>query len=581
MSSETEEIKSRIDIVDFIQKYVSLKKSGINYAGLCPFHNEKTPSFMVNPERQIFKCFGCNEGGDIFDFVMKIEGLEFVEALKLLAEQTGVELKPFGGSRDTPWHVSADRISKTRLYALNEFLASAWQQILLKHPSAQKARDYLSSRQISLPTIREWQIGLAPPENISRKLLAQKKFTDSEQRLASQPVRLAGRIVFPIRDLVGKIVGFTGRIIEENQTGPKYWNTPETAIFFKGKTLYGLDRAKKAIRDHDLALLVEGQTDVILLHQAGYKMAVATSGTALTADHLKILKRFTPNLAIAFDQDAAGQKAAKRAIELMFSEDIIPSIIMTAEGKDPADAVSTNLAAWEESFQNRRSYLAWLIDYEISKYGKDDGAAKKRVSTEVLPWIAKITNSVERSHWILQLASQLKISEKSIEEDIAKIVQPKEKPNLTKVSDTDQIHYEKEILFLGLLVRFPLLIKDIQADDIFQTLIHYLPNESFRQTLEKLSSWNSKEHFDRFIDHQEQSVNKYLNLSYLVTTKKYPILSAEEAKEELKMILNRMIADQKEKIKARFAEEIGLAEKSGDRQKVKQLLADLQNAILR
>lgn len=577
MSNEVEEIKSKIEIVDFIQKYVPLKKAGINYAGLCPFHNEKHASFMVNPERQSFKCFGCDEGGDVFNFVMKIEGLEFKEALKMLAEQTGVELKPFSDGRTGDRSFAqTDGISKTRLYELNSFIARAWHQILLKHPSAQKARDYLAFRHLTDETIHEWQIGFAPPPEITRKLLNSKKFTYNEQASAGNPSRLENRVVFPISDLIGKVVGFTGRIINENQDGPKYWNTPETTIFHKGKTIFGLEKAKQFIRQKDQIILVEGQMDVILLHQADFKFAVATSGTALSADHIKLLKRFSSNISVAFDQDAAGQKAAWRALEIAFIEDIVPEIIVTTAGQDPADMVVNDLEGWQKAFENRKSFIEWIIDQSIQDFGVVDGAAKKQVATKVLPWIEKITNPVEKSHWISELTSRIHVSEDSILEMIKSI--PKEPSPKVKTEDDKEkkqvTDSSSEVLILGLLSRFPKLI----TDDL-KKYSQYFAND-YQNTFDELMAWDQKKLFDQYLKSISPEAHKIINEAHLLSSEQYASFTLEEAQSEVIVLLSRLKQLAREDLKTKYANKIAEAERLGELNKVKELMNEFQNVIL-
>lgn len=576
MSTNIEEVKSRIEIVDFIQKYIPLKKAGINYAGLCPFHNEKTPSFMVNPERQSYKCFGCNEGGDVLDFVMKVEGLEFPEALKMLAEQTGVELKPFGLGRDAIHRVSTNEISKTRLYELNTFIASAWHQILLKHPQAQKARDYLTLRQLTDLTIREWQIGLAPPQAITRKLLNSKKFTYNEQVAAGNPNRFENRIVFPIHDLIGKIVGFTGRIIDENQDGPKYWNTPETTIFHKGKNIFGLDKAKQIIRQNNQIILVEGQLDVILLHQAGFQFAVASSGTALTTDHVKLLKRFSTNISIAFDQDAAGQKAAWRALEIALAEDIVPEVIVTAAGQDPADMVTKDLNGWQKAFDSRKNFIEWMIDQSIKDFGVASGAAKKQVAIKVLPWIDKIVNPIEKSHWIAELTARLHVSEDSIVDMIKKL--PQTKDFKAKTNDNSQgakVGSDFETLILGLLSRFPKIIESLNL----KSYVGYF-SISYKEAIDSLLTWDHKIPFDRFLKNLTPPIHKIIDEAHLLISVKYPTSTFDEARDEIMILINRLKERSRENLKTTFALKIAEAEKSGQLDKVRQLMNEFQNVIL-
>lgn len=310
---EVEEIKRRIDIVDLISSYLTVKKAGSNYKAICPFHQEKTPSFMVSAEKQIFKCFGCGEGGDIFTFIEKMENLEFPEALKMLADRAGVQLKR---KKFVP-EEGKDR--KTRLYKINDLAARVFNKILTTHPSGRVALEYLKKRGINEQTINEFTIGYASSSRSMREFLLKKGFRPTELSEAGSPDRFFKRIIFPIRNRMGNTIAFTGRVIDP-KLEPKYLNTPDTIIFHKGEVLYNLDQARGAIKQKNAVIVVEGQMDVISSHQAGVKNIVASSGTALTADHLQILYRYTPNIIFAFDSDSAGLLTAKKAYQMAISE---------------------------------------------------------------------------------------------------------------------------------------------------------------------------------------------------------------------------------------------------------------------
>ena len=304
LNSQVDEIKSKVDIVEIIQEYIQLKPAGANWKAPCPFHNEKTPSFMVSRDKQIFHCFGCGEGGDIFTFVQKIENIDFPEALKILAEKAGVKLKKID-----PTLVS----QKTKLMDICHLAAEFFHKALTSSKEGQISRDYIAKRKLSPQTLADFKIGYAPDSwDLLLNLLRKKGYKDNDIFLAGLVVkndrgqlydRFRQRLMFPIFDQHGNIVGFTGRILDaskENQGG-KYVNTPQTLIYNKSLIAYGLDKAKSEIKKQDLVVVVEGNMDVIASHQAGIKNVIASSGTALTLEQLKILQRYSNNLALAFD----------------------------------------------------------------------------------------------------------------------------------------------------------------------------------------------------------------------------------------------------------------------------------------
>ena len=316
--SPIDEIKQRLDVVDIVREYVPLQQAGTNWRARCPFHNEKTPSFMVSKEKQIWHCFGCGKGGDLIEFVKEIEGIEFPEALRILAQKAGVVLR-----RQDPKVISV----KTRLFdlmaeATNFFIGK------LNFIEAGQARKYLAERGLKEETLKEWQIGWALDSwDELAKYLQNKGFSDNQivasgmvvkkQSGAGHYDRFRGRIMFPIFDVSGSVVGFTGRIlIETDKSGGKYVNTPQTTIYDKSRVIFGLDKAKQEIRKKDLAVVVEGQMDVIASHQVGVCNVVASSGTALTNQQVGLLSRYTKNLAFCFDADSAGEQATKRGIDI-------------------------------------------------------------------------------------------------------------------------------------------------------------------------------------------------------------------------------------------------------------------------
>ncbi len=421
MSSDTAQlIKDKLDIVDFLRQYVELKPAGKNFKARCPFHKEKTPSFMISPERQSWHCFGsCNEGGDIITFLMKYENIEFYDALKILAEKAGIEIKT---------SANRDFRSQNSLYVVMEAAKNFYKETLEKTPVVQ---EYLKDRGLKSETIKEFEIGFAPElsDGVTRHLL-KAGFAIADIEKAGLAVktergtywdRFRGRVMFPIYNHFGKTVAFTGRILpgNENPNLGKYVNSPETPIFQKSKILYGLHKTKGDIRDAKSAVLVEGQMDLLMMWQDGVKNVVATSGTALTSDHLTVLKRLADELVLSFDSDEAGQIAAERAIDLANTEDFSVKLLTIddKELKDPADVA-----------KNKPGLLAELVakakvamDYYFHKYVKKDAGDTKSRKQNIRIVLSKIKNlpsPIDRNHWLKELAAIVKIEERILMEEM-------------------------------------------------------------------------------------------------------------------------------------------------------------------
>ena len=418
-----EEIKNRLDIVEIIGSYIKLQKTGINYRAICPFHSEKRPSFFVSPSRQMWHCFGsCSEGGDIFKFIMKIEGVEFPEALEILAKRAGVELKKISPKA---------RTERQRLYEICELAASFFSK-QIESKTGHEAKKYLLNRGISEESIKKWRIGYAPDvwqglsdflvsrgykrEEILKVGLAVTKEGDNTKTYD----RFRSRIMFPIFDLSSQPVGFTGRIFGGSKEVAKYVNTPNTLLYDKSRILYGLDKAKMAVRKEDKCILVEGQTDVIMSHQAGVEGVVATSGTALTPFQIAILKRYSENIVTAFDMDIAGDSATKRGIDLAQGQGFNIKVIVMPEGKDPADIVSGNPEKWKELTNKTKSIMEFYFDTTFSRHDSKTAEGKKEISKILLPKIKKIPNKIEQAHWIQQLAKKIEIKEDDIHVELKK-----------------------------------------------------------------------------------------------------------------------------------------------------------------
>lgn len=427
ISSPIEDIKNRLDIVEVVGSYIKLQKTGANLRAVCPFHSEKKPSFFVSPARQIWHCFGCGKGGDIFAFVKEIEGVEFGDALRILAQRAGVELK-----RQTPEYAKW-RSERERLYEVCEWAAKFFEKQLEASSVGKEAKDYLLSRGISQESIKKWRLGYAPDtwqglsEFLNSRDYKKEEIEKAGLGLTSEKGsfydRFRGRIIFPIFDLNSQIIGFGGRVFKEKDKTEiaKYVNTPNTILYDKSRVLYGLDRAKLDIRKKDFCVLVEGYTDVIMSAQAGTGNVVATSGTALTPYQLKILKRYSENLILGFDMDVAGDTATKRGIDLAQIQGFNIKVARLKEGKDAAEIISKNRKAWERALEETKSILEFYFESAFSGRNPKLPEDKKEISKILLPVIKRIPNQIEMAFWIQKLAKGLEVREEDVREELKRV----------------------------------------------------------------------------------------------------------------------------------------------------------------
>lgn len=413
-----EEVKNRLDIVEVISSYIPLKKSGRNYSALCPFHTEKTPSFMVTAERQVYKCFGCGEGGDVFSFVEKMEGWDFKETLVELAKRAGVEIKEFKKSEKSDL--------SERLISVNKLALKFYSHLLLKHKLGEGARKYLTARGIKKESLVKYGLGYAPRgwENVFA-FLKKRGLADADLAASGLVIaraggktfydRFRGRIIFPIRDNRGEVVGFSGRVIggetgkDQLREEPKYVNSPETPIFHKGSLLFGLDVAKDAIRRREYVVLVEGEFDVISLYQAGVENVVASKGTALTERQIAQIKRLTENVALCFDTDVAGDAASRRGIELMDAAGMNIKVIRLGKFKDPDEFVRANAKGFKKAIRDAVNVYDYFIESASKRYNLASSIGKKNFGREILPVISRISDEVMRAHYLTRISSLLSV----------------------------------------------------------------------------------------------------------------------------------------------------------------------------
>jgi len=479
LNSPVDEIKNRLNIIDVIGSYIKLNKAGANYRAVCPFHSEKKPSFFVSPSRQIWHCFGCNLGGGMFDFVMKIENIEFGDALRLLAQKAGVELKPLS-KESVQW-----KTEKTRLYDICELAAQFFQKQLSGSKKGQEAKNYLLNRGINEDSIEKWRLGWSPEawQGLFDFLIGRGFRVEEIERVGLAIKKDGGgcfdrfrhRIIFPVFDLNSQVIGFGGRIFEqtkdsERQEVAKYINSPATPLYDKSRILYGLDRAKMAMRQKDACVLVEGYTDVIMAHQAGYENVAATSGTALTVPQLRILKRYSENLLTAFDMDVAGDSATKRGIDLAQSLGFNIKVLFFPGDKDPADVIAKNPSDWEKILAGAKSILDFYFDTTFSRIDSKTPEGKKAASKILLPVIKRIPNQIEKSFWTQQLAKKLEIKEEDVLEEMKKVkltdeiygLEPAEIESQPQKSRKELLEERLIILFM----RLPQCLENLSASDI-------------------------------------------------------------------------------------------------------------------
>jgi len=441
------QIKERLSIVDVVSTYVELQQAGKNFKGKSPFTNERTPSFYVSPDRGMYYCFSSNQGGDIFTFIQKMEGVEFKDALKILADKAGIELK------------AEDPQKKTERDRLHDALEVATRFFEDYRDTNEEVIPYLTDRGVTKETIASWRIGYAPgPSKYGwRELKAHmesKGFTQDTLLKAGlvkgaeagkEPYDLfRDRVMFPICDTAGKVVAFSGRILSKDSEAPKYVNSPETELFNKSEILFGYDKAKHGIRHFDFSLVVEGQFDVVLSHQAGYTNAIAVSGTALTPHHVMLLQRLSNRAVLALDADRAGIAAVKRAADIMLPRGMDIKVANMVGGKDPADIVREDPAKLRKIIGSAKPVVEFLLDV-IEAEKKDDRNFKLRVREEVLPFVARILNKMDQEHFEGVVAERTGTTKDAIHYEVERIIEKQAKTGTQEVraslsqDDTPQV----------------------------------------------------------------------------------------------------------------------------------------------
>jgi DNA primase len=449
-----EQIRTSADIVSIINGYAPLRKSGKRYKTLCPFHSEKTPSFMVDPEKQLFHCFGCGVGGDVFKFIMLHEKVEFYEAAKILADHCGIDI-PLPSDKTKPGE-------KEKLYQIALEGERQFSKVLQSSEKGSKARNYLKKRGIKAETVKTLKIGYALPtwDAITHHLTKIKGFSITNVVASGLSIlkadgsaydRFRGRIIFPIKNLTGKTVGFGGRTLKETEEA-KYINSPESPIYSKSYNLYGLNLSKNDIREEGYAVLVEGYLDFIALYESGIKNVIASLGTSLTTGHVGLIKRFTDTVVFNYDPDSAGKAATLRSLDLLLSRDMKTKIMTLPEGKDPDQFIrEKGVEAYKKCIEEAKPYMEYLIEEASKEKDLRDPSVQVSVLNEILPHLAVIESPVARNQYIPILSDALKIEDELLLEELKRMLK-KRKDSVSTGREAGAALKEAEARLIALIL---------------------------------------------------------------------------------------------------------------------------------
>jgi DNA primase len=527
--SAIDDVKQRLDIVQIVSEYVKLQKSGRNYKSVCPFHSEKNPSFFVFPERQSWHCFGaCGTGGDIFSFIMKKEGVDFGQALRLLANKAGVTLV----AQATPQRQAQNK-EREKLFEINEAAAEYYHYVLMNTSVAETARNYVTRRGLSPETIKNFQLGFAPEGwDTLKQYLKGKDYKESELSAAGLLVerdeknnydRFRNRLMFPIRNIQGNVLGFGGRALDDSL--PKYLNSPQTPVFDKSSSLYGIDHAKTAIRQKDQAVIVEGYIDVLAAHQHGYNNVVASMGTAMTDKQLAILKGLTRNLILALDADAAGEEAVSRSGEMVDKMLPVPpefygwvkyedaqnaevKILILPPGKDPDEVIMGDASQWQKLITDAKPMVDFIFETQVAKSDLASARDKSTTVEKLLPLLFEMKDPLRQAHYLDRLARLLKIDEHVLSDALRKFktlrkrretAGVKSKPVTTTIISSSPL----EQYCLALLLQYP----DLKPESI-ELSPDYFENTENRELYTK---WQQSNDLVSFRDSLDSALQEHLD----------------------------------------------------------------------
>lgn len=574
MQDMKEEVRSRLNIEDVVGEYVQLKRAGRNFKGLSPFTGERTPSFYVSPDKNIWHDFSSNKGGDVFSFVMEVEGIDFRAALELLARRVGVDLAQYDS-------VGAQEIAKrkNRLYEILDLATQYYQQSLLKNPHA--VEYVFGKRKLSKEIVQSFRIGYAPSTGDALvNFLKVKKFTQKEAQDAGLLNRFSGdlfrgRMMVPLMDGSGRVIGFTARILEDEPNAPKYLNTPETLLYHKGRHVFGLSQAKESIRKVDYAVIVEGNLDVVSSHQVGINQVVATAGTAMTESHLKALVRLTPNARLAFDGDAAGLAATERAIPIAQSVGIDLTIVSLPDDvKDPDELIQQDPALWQKAIDTAEPVVDWILVQYSKREDLTTAVGKRKFTTAALRVIRALQDPVEQEHYLQKVSTYTDSSIDTLKEKLLTTEEPAEK-ELKKVVQpidpvkTDPAGYQENLIAVALIdpaVRE--LLKDVQHN--------MLSTDEQKAVLEFI-----KTHTELVADVPAdlQNYDTYVKIVLLKADARYGEWSGEDRYFETARLVRQLITEHKKIRKDSLTTELRTAEENGEEVRASEIRQQLNELI--
>lgn len=497
---QVSEIRSKTDIVALIQTYIPLKKMGRNFKANCPFHGEKTPSFVVSPERQIWHCFGCGKGGDCFTFLMEYDHMEFPEALRILADKAGVKLENH--------HFDTGLSSKKeKLYALNRLTCEFYQYLLTSHTLGKPALAYVQDkRHVKPQTIKTFQIGFAPHGNALATYLMKKKGYKAEELLDAGLASRRGsllvdffqnRLMFPLFDHRDNVIGFSGRVMNDTEKTSKYINTRETLVYHKGDTFFGMPTAKEEMKKQGKVFLMEGEFDVISSFQEGITNAIAVKGTALTVDQVQLLSRFVQKVVLCFDMDKAGQEALRRSLGLLEKKSLSIGVLVLTNGKDPDEAIQQNAGEFRKAIKKDVPVYDFLLSEIAKQFDPHTAEGKRKIGQEILPLLGAVDNEIVKEHYLTKLSELIGVSQDALSKEIIRNQKQEiaKKPLLVaKVQRPRQEVLEEYLLALLLQTNNP---KALLAAIVFMTTEYTWMTPAIQKIIEKLTSYvANKENFD-------------------------------------------------------------------------------------
>lgn len=574
MQDAKEEVRSRLNIEDIVGEYVQLKRAGRNFKGLSPFTDERTPSFVVSPDKQIWHDFSSGKGGDVFSFVMLMEGMDFRQSLEHLARKAGVELKQFSGSDG----MHAKR--KERARQALELAAKFYQQVLVRSPDAM---DYVvKKRHLTRQTIEDFKIGFAPSEGaLLVKALEKRGYSKKELSDAGLTNRFGGdlfrgRMVVALTDQAGGVIGFTGRVIDDNGS-PKYLNTPQTILFDKSRHVFGLSQAKEAIRKQDVAVLVEGNLDVVSSHQAGVRNVVATAGTAMTEYHLKILSRLASRIRLAFDGDKAGLAATERAVVMAQKIGVDLEVIsLPDQAKDPDELIQQDPKLWQRATETAKPAVEWVI--EQYKYREDlqSAVGKRRFTTAALTLVRNLKDEVERNHYLQLVEKLTEVPQAVLESKMSNVITetPKKlRPVTIQKQPAGSAGLDTQDTLLGIALTVPetrrwlsVVSGDMLEDDQSRQLLEYLQN--------------NHEPITDDIPKELQNIEQYVKIVQLKSDTRYANWEEQQFQDEIARVVKQLTTKHRETKKQSLIDQLRDAEETGDDAKAESLRRDI-NALIK